>query len=101
MVEGFKIIDEVTKTSTAVTNIFDSNITFLDTPEGFAREIQVQVFQSVSTNFSVIFNTISYDIDNAAAVKGVITFTMLIRRDDTLNFQTLAGTELTIIVAGG
>ena len=103
MVEGFKIIAEVDDiTTVAATDIFSPDITFTDTPNGFAREIQIQVYQITSSKLFVEFNGDSFAIDNSAAVEVTITFTILVRKNDTLNFQTegiVSG--ITIIVAGG
>ena len=102
MAEGFPIIATQSDTITTPANLFPSNITFTDTPDGFAREIQVSIWAGASSVLSVVLNGVSYVINNGTAVQGAVVFTLLVQDTDTFNLTTNGSDiPLVVTVAGG
>ncbi len=101
-VEGFTILDSVSDTISSGADAFPSDITFTDTPTGFTREIQIQIYAGASSILFVRRNGTNYPINNNVAVFGSITFTILVLSTDALNIRTAgASIPLDIFVVGG
>lgn len=102
MVEGFEILGQVQTTLSSGANAFPSNITFTEIPTDAVRTVQVQIYAEQSSTLIVRLNDTDFPVNNNVALIGAITFTIVVRSTDTLNFRT-DGTniDLDIIVSGG
>ncbi len=101
-IEGFEILGSVSTTISSGTDAFPSDITFSgNTPAGFAREIQIQIYAGSSSIISIRRNGTNYPVNNNVAITGSITFTIIVLSTDTLNFRTAgASIPLDIFLVG-
>lgn len=87
-----------------INDLFITDIEFTDVPDGTTRVIQVQIEtdQAATLQVTTTGGTSWSALNNNTPVDGLATFTMIVRKDDTVNFRNVdvAGLAVKITVVG-
>lgn len=102
-ISAFKIIGTADGAFNINEEFFASDLEFPDVPEGTVQIIQVQLETDQAALLEVTTNGgLSWAaLNNATAISGMATFTMMVRKDDALNFRNtdVAGLAVKFTVA--